>query len=167
MGLGAENGMTEPVVKIHKLGKVYTSGMIKKEEVVALDDFSLRIDAESPTITAIAGESSSGKTTIALLLGLLMPTSGQIRYRVRDATALSARSGGFPARGAGDRPGSVRGLQPVLSRRSGPGNGRQELRAGARKQVQGQIICKALCLDPDAVLGRFPHQLSGGQCQGS
>lgn len=34
------------------------------------------------------------------------------------------------------------------------------------KQVQGQIICKALCLDPDAVLGRFPHQLSGGQCQG-
>jgi ABC-type dipeptide/oligopeptide/nickel transport system ATPase subunit len=37
------------------------------------------------------------------------------------------------------------------------------------KQVQGQSICKALSslgLDPDAVLGRFPHQLSGGQCQG-
>jgi len=36
------------------------------------------------------------------------------------------------------------------------------------KQVQGQIICKALSslgLDPDAVLGRFPHQLSGGRCQ--
>lgn len=36
------------------------------------------------------------------------------------------------------------------------------------KQVQGQIICKALSslgLDPAAVLGRFPHQLSGGQCQ--
>jgi hypothetical protein len=26
MGLGAENGMTEPVVKIHKLGKAHTTG---------------------------------------------------------------------------------------------------------------------------------------------
>jgi len=33
------------------------------------------------------------------------------------------------------------------------------------KQVQGQIICKVLSLDPDAVLGRFPHQLSGGRRQ--
>ena len=53
-----------------------------RHSTVALEDFSLAIDSERPSIIAVVGESGSGKTTLArLLLGLATPTRGQVLYQ--------------------------------------------------------------------------------------
>src|SRR5215216_3250996 len=72
--------------------KVFGGGRFAKAPgMVALDDFSFRVDTEPPTITAIVGESGSGKTTLArLLLGLAAPTSGEVLYRGQDLQSLSS-----------------------------------------------------------------------------
>ena len=105
----------------------------KTPGTVALDDFSLRVDAEPPTITAIVGESGSGKTTLArLLLGLAAPTSGEVLYRGKDLAAPLGRGApALPARRAGDLPGPLRGLQPLLQSRPRPADADREVQAGA------------------------------------
>jgi oligopeptide transport system ATP-binding protein len=61
----------------------------KKGSVRALDQVSLAI--LSGTRIAIVGSSGSGKSTLAMCLACLeKPTSGTIRFRGRDLTALSA-----------------------------------------------------------------------------
>src|SRR5205814_776771 len=54
-----------------------------------LAGLSLAIDAERPSVIAVVGESGSGKTTLArLLLGLVEPTEGMVRYRGQDLRRL-------------------------------------------------------------------------------
>ena len=71
---------------------------------------------DPPSITAVVGESGSGKTTLArLLLGLSEPTAGDVLYQGKNLTqAHRRRVAPVPPRRAGDLPGPVRGLQPVL-----------------------------------------------------
>ena len=69
-------------------------GGIGREPTHALRGVSLAVPDE-PSIIAVVGQSGSGKTTLMrLLLGLLAPTSGSVRYRgvelseaTRDAAA--------------------------------------------------------------------------------
>ena len=77
------------------------------------------VPSEFPTSTAVAGESGSGKTTMArLLLGFIKPTSGQIIYQGVDVAKMDRGPGPpVPARGPADLPGPLRGLQPVLQGR--------------------------------------------------
>ena len=72
----------ELISQAHDLNMVFTSGTIRKRSTVALDRVSLSIADSPPTITAIAGESDSGKTTLAnLMMGLLTPTGGTVHYQ--------------------------------------------------------------------------------------
>src|SRR5262245_14352977 len=65
--------------------KLFSSGLLDRHATVALEDFSLAIDSEQSSITAIVGESGNGKTTLArLLLGLVAPTRGEILYQGQD-----------------------------------------------------------------------------------
>ena len=140
--------------------------------MVALSGVSLALHAERPTITAVVGESGSGKTTLArVLLGLTAPsprgrccTSGQDL-----ATLTGERPPRLPPRRAGRVPGSVRGLQPILSRgpcahhAGTPASGSPPSRAEGRLLIEDSL--RAVGLRPEEILGRFPHQLSGGQRQ--
>ena len=81
----------EPLLEVRDLVKTFhrAAGMFgPKREVQALDDvgFTLR---KGETL-GIVGESGSGKTTLArMLLGLMEPTSGSVRYRGQDVFAMS------------------------------------------------------------------------------
>src|SRR5437868_11056698 len=78
-----------PMLEARHVTKVFGGGMFDRSQTVALADFSLTIADSPPSITAIVGESGSGKTTLArLLLGLIAPTSGEVRYNGRDLRAL-------------------------------------------------------------------------------
>jgi peptide/nickel transport system ATP-binding protein len=162
--------MAEPVLEMRNVGKTFSRGLIKKEEVVALDDFSLRIESDHPTITAIAGESGSGKTTLALLLlGLLTPSSGQIFYQGQETTGMSAREWSIFRREVQaifQDPFEVFNpfyrvdhvLETVV----------KQFHLARGREEGNRLIHEALSslgLEPESVLGRFPHQLSGGQRQ--
>src|SRR5262249_21119795 len=70
------------LLEARNLSKVFGGGIFARRTTRALIDFSLRVDADPPSITAIVGESGSGKTTLArLLLGGITPTMGQVLYQ--------------------------------------------------------------------------------------
>ena len=94
--------------------------------------------------------------------------------RCSTAARICARSSrrerrDVPARRAGDLPGPVRGLQPVLPGRSRARDADQEVRAGAVAGTESASVMiealNAVGLRPEETLGRYPHQLSGGQRQ--
>lgn len=152
------------------VGKIFGGGLFSSRRTVALEHFSLAVDAEPPSITAIVGESGSGKTTLArLLLGLVGPTSGEVRYRGKNLQTLSRE----------DRRSFLREVQVIFQdpyevynpfyrvdhvletplAKFGLAKSRDEARALIEESL------RAVGLRPDETLGRYPHQLSGGQRQ--
>jgi peptide/nickel transport system ATP-binding protein len=159
-----------PLLEARGVTKVYGGGLLHRDQTVALDDFSLRIEAEPPTITAIVGESGSGKTTLArLLLGLTTPTAGMILYRGKDLRRLSR----------GEWRAFRRDVQAIFQDPYEVYNpfykvdhvlvtplrkfGLVESDREARERIVEAL--QAVGLRPDETLGRYPHQLSGGQRQ--
>ena len=83
-----------PLLEARHIRKIYSGGgglFTSKSETVAVDDFSLEINDETPSFITIAGESGSGKTTIARMLqGVISPSSGQVLYRGLDVGGMSS-----------------------------------------------------------------------------
>src|SRR2546429_3803243 len=79
------------LIEVQKLSKVFPLGESifggsAKGEVRAVDDVSLCI--ESGETLGLVGESGSGKSTLGrLILRLIEPTSGSVRFEGRDLTA--------------------------------------------------------------------------------
>jgi ABC-type oligopeptide transport system ATPase subunit len=78
------------VLEARNVSKVFGSGLITQGRTVAVDQVSMSINEEKPTVIAIAGESGSGKTTLArLLLGMIKPSEGEIRFQGRNVYDMS------------------------------------------------------------------------------
>ncbi|MDT8306240.1 MAG: ABC transporter ATP-binding protein [Anaerolineae bacterium] len=158
------------LLEARNVTKIFRSGLITKKETVALEDFSLTIDPEQPSIMAVVGESGSGKTTMArLLLGLEAPTEGEVFYqgkpltRLRRAEWLQFRR---DVQAVFQDPFEVyntfyrvdHALEvPIQKFRLA------ESRAQMRRLMEEAL--DAVGLRPAETLGRYPHQLSGGQRQ--
>jgi oligopeptide/dipeptide ABC transporter ATP-binding protein len=159
----------QPLIEAANVGKRFAGGL-GREGTLALAGLSLAIDPERPSVIAVVGESGSGKTTLArLLLGLVEPTEGMVRYRGEDLRRL-----GRDARRAFRRDVQAVFQDPygvynpfyrvdhVLAmpvRRFGLAASRSEAR-----DLIGEAL-RAVGLRPEEILGRYPHQLSGGQRQ--
>ncbi len=139
-------------------------------DTVAVDDVSLSVSATRPSFTALAGESGSGKTTIArLLLGLVSPTQGEVLYRGQSLESLdSATRKTFrrEVQAIFQDPYEVYNpfyrvdhLLEMPLKRFGLGSHRRE------REEMIESALEAVGLRPGETLGRYPHQLSGGQRQ--
>jgi oligopeptide/dipeptide ABC transporter ATP-binding protein len=149
--------------------KTFATGLGRKS-TPAIQDFSLTIEDQPPSIIALVGESGSGKTTLArLLLGLAAPTSGEILYhgkRLQSLRASDRRQFRRDVQIIFQDPFEVYNpfykvdhLLTVPIAKFGLASSRRE-RTGLMAQVLADVG-----LDPDEILGRYPHQLSGGQRQ--
>jgi peptide/nickel transport system ATP-binding protein len=149
--------------------KVFGGGM-RGHRMTAIDDFSLAIANDPPSIVALVGESGSGKTTLArLLLGLVDPSEGAVLYKGADIRSLPSA----------ERRAFRRDVQVIFQDPFEAYNpfyrvdhvlttplmnfGLARSRAEARQMIEDTL--REVGLRPEETLGRFPHQLSGGQRQ--
>jgi len=159
------------LLEANHAGKTFsTGGFFKRSESYALRDFSLAIDDEQPIVTAIAGESGSGKTTLArLLLGVIAPSSGSVRYKGVDVHTMKRdqwREFRQDVQAIYQDPFEVYNpfyrVDHVLTT---PVAKFKLARNAAEAQALIENTLNKVGLRPEETLGRYPHQLSGGQRQ--
>jgi ABC-type oligopeptide transport system ATPase subunit len=164
------------LVEIRNLTKVYSQGasplggkLRGGGEVRAVDDVSL--DIHQGETLGLVGESGSGKSTLGrLILRLVEPTGGSVRFEGRDL--LRASRGEMrrlrrdmqiifqdPFASLDPRfPVEDIIAEPLIIHGHEHGNGRDGIRA---RVVE---LLRAVGLD-ESILRRFPHEFSGGQRQ--
>ena len=153
----------EPILKVENLTKVFSRQ--GREDFTAVKGISF--DLLPGECLAIIGESGSGKTTAVNMISRLVDaTSGKITLDGRDITHL---------KGKGLR-GVYRTLQMVFQtptesfdprRTLGDGIGESLRNAGvSRKETRERVeTLLEKCGLPREFADRYPHQVSGGQCQ--
>jgi oligopeptide/dipeptide ABC transporter ATP-binding protein len=159
-----------PLIQAQNVTKIFGGGLFDKTRTVAVDDISLAIRGDPPSIIAVVGESGSGKTTLArLLLGRIAPTEGQVLYKGSSLEKLSR----------GEKRAFLRDVQVIFQDPDGVYNPFYKIDhvlttpiskfglASAREDRQElmESMLREVGLRPEEVLGRHPHQLSGGQRQ--
>jgi len=159
-----------PLIELRDVTKIFSSGVLGREQHVALEHFSFTIDPDRPRVTAVVGESGSGKTTLArLLLGLVQPTSGEVLFKGQNLHGLSSagrRDFRHHVQAIFQDPYEVYNpfyrVDHVLTT---PVRKFHLARSRADGHAQIETALRAVGLQPEEILGRFPHQLSGGQRQ--
>lgn len=149
------------------LVKEFPLGVLGREKIRAVDKVSF--DIYESSIFALIGESGSGKTTIGkLILGLLRPTSGEILFRGRNISELLR-----------DKENYYRNIQGIFQDPFASFNPIYKIDRmfeGVFSYFFPQIktyerfsrikeVLITVGLNPDQILGKYPHQLSGGQLQ--
>jgi peptide/nickel transport system ATP-binding protein len=160
-----------PLLEIADVSKTYGRGLFASRRVPAVQRVSFSIAQDRPVIFSIIGESGSGKSTLArLILNIIQPTAGAVRFKGRDLATIL---------GAADRRDFMRAVQPIFqnpfeafnplktldhylfstARRLGEAVDREAAMRNADEALH------AVGLTLREVQGRFPHELSGGQLQ--
>ena len=160
--------MSPPLLQASGLAKLYPVGSGRRRGTLhAVDGVDLAIgEGES---VGLVGESGCGKSTLARLLARLVdPTAGRLLFAGEDVGAVPLRRFvGHPARRQiqvvfQDQTESLNPHFKVFdaiadpARRLGSGAGAAEVETKVRR-VAGLVGL------PPELLGRYPHQLSGGQ----
>jgi peptide/nickel transport system ATP-binding protein len=147
--------------------KVFRTGFLGRQKVVAVDNVSMAV--RKGAIVSLVGESGSGKTTLCrIILRLITPTSGAVLYDGREVTKLKGKElktywskvhGVFQDPYAAFHPfyRVDRVLYQVFN-----------LLPPTSYEEKRRLVHEALTsvgLRPEEVLGKFPHELSGGMRQ--
>ena len=162
---------TEPLLRTEGLTRHFKIGnAMSRVTLHAVDDVSVTIGSRE--IVALAGESGSGKSTIARLLAkIYRPTSGEIYFQGRPVSSIRSRKDLLQYRG--DVPmvfqDPFSSINPVYRASYGLLRTmklhRPELNAAQRQQEAVRAL-EAVGLSPATdVMQRYPHELSGGQRQ--
>ena len=143
-------------------------GALSRRTLHAVDDVSFSIGERE--IVALAGESGSGKSTIARVLARIYePTAGQVFFEGKPLSAMRSRADRL--RYSGLVPmvfqDPFASINPVFRVQHGVLRSlklhRPELSAAQCEQEAARVF-EVVGLSPD-MLQRFPHELSGGQRQ--
>ncbi|WCM56032.1 ABC transporter ATP-binding protein [Microbacterium sp. EF45047] len=162
---GSASGSSDNIVEIENLRKVYPVRG-RGEDFVAVDDVSLAIP-RGETV-AIVGESGSGKTTTArMLLKLIEPTAGSIRFEGRDIFALDrAQTRDFRQRVQPVFQDPYSSLNPMFTIERLIAEPLEFYKRGSRAERRARVrqLLDDVAL-PQSMLQRYPSELSGGQRQ--
>jgi peptide/nickel transport system ATP-binding protein len=153
------------ILQCKKLTKIFTSGLIRTRFVTAVKNVTF--DVKKGEIVSLVGESGSGKTTVAkMILRLIEPTSGSVFFDGKNAFSYDRREYYRRIQAIVQDPYSAynpfykvdRVLEKIFNLyKNGPS--RDE-----RKKIIHSTL-ERIGINPKEILGRYPHQLSGGQLQ--
>jgi peptide/nickel transport system ATP-binding protein len=148
--------------------KTYRTGAFGRGELLAVNDVSFAVGAGE--VVSLIGESGSGKSTVGkMILRLLRTTTGQITFDGTDISTLEGhRLKSYYADVQGVFQDPFSSYNPIFKAdrvfsmvRSGYFAGLAS--AAWNAKLEGAL--EAVSLNPADVLGKYPHQLSGGQLQ--
>jgi peptide/nickel transport system ATP-binding protein len=160
------------LLEVSHVSKTFSmGGLLSRHQVHAVQDASLTLETERPEIFTIIGESGSGKTTLArMILGLELPSEGEISFRGRTVSHKVSRS---------ERLAFMANVQPVFQNpfeafnplkridRYLASTARRFLKLSDQASIDKAMdeALHKVGLSLAEVRGRFPHELSGGQLQ--
>ncbi|MFW6639425.1 ABC transporter ATP-binding protein [Nocardiopsis algeriensis] len=157
------------MLELKNVHKVYRVGAFGGGRKRAVRDVSLTV--EPGEVVSLIGESGSGKSTLGkMVLGLFRPTAGQILFEGTDITTIkghAARKEYYRhVQGVFQDPFSS--FNPIFKADRVFEMIRSTYYPGVSDADWKDRVLDALGtvrLDPDNVLNKYPHQLSGGQLQ--
>jgi peptide/nickel transport system ATP-binding protein len=156
------------MLQLDSCSKAYRVGAFGTKELLAVRDVSFGV--RSGEVVSLIGESGSGKSTVGkMILRLLRTTGGAITYDGADIATLQGRKlKEYYADVQGVFQDPFSSYNPIfkasrvftmLRSEYFSGLSRSEWTAKLEKSLE------AVSLEPADVLGKYPHQLSGGQLQ--
>lgn len=156
------------MLELENVRKVYRLGALGRRALCAVDGVSFSVGQGQ--IMSLIGESGSGKTTLGKLILRLIPlTSGRILFEGQDIAklrGLAAKEYYRKVQGVFQDPFSS--YNPIFKADRIFRIVQAEFfpRLGEREWAERvQRALTSVGLVPEEVLGKYPHQLSGGQLQ--
>ena len=156
------------MLKLDKISKIYKTGTFGGKMLPAVVDVSF--DVGDGEIVSLIGESGSGKSTIGkMILSLINITSGKIIFNGVDVSTLKKgilKNYYRNVQGVFQDPFSS--YNPIFKADRIFRTIRQEFFPKMKESEWNEKVNRSLRdvgLNPDQVLNKFPHQLSGGQLQ--
>ncbi len=156
------------MLSLEKVTKIYRTGALGMRKLTAVFEVSFEIGDKE--IVALIGESGSGKSTIGkMILRLIPPTSGTIRFEGIDIFLLKGQAvKDYYRKVQGVFQDPFASYNPIFKADRIFTMIREEFFPGiSRSQWEHKVeeALRAVGLNPPDVLGKYPHQLSGGQLQ--
>ena len=158
-----------PLMELRNVSKYFGGNPAKnKNTTIALDDMTFVMEEDFPHIVTVAGESGSGETTmLMLMLGFYEPSVGQVLYNGKNIWKMDKEEttdfrrniqAVFQDPFAVYNPFyKVDNLLSIPIKNFGIAKDKDE----ARSLMENAL--RRVGLRPEETLGRYPHQLSGGQ----
>lgn len=164
--------MSTALIEVDQVSRQYAmGGIFARQHFSAVDRVSFSLPADRAEIFTIIGESGSGKTTLArMMLNLVTPSAGSIRFNGTDLTRIRGRSAqlAFMAQ-----------VQPIFQNPFAAFNplkqvdrylfmtARRFTAAANQADVESHAdrALRQVGLSLTEIKARFPHELSGGQLQ--
>lgn len=156
------------MLKVDNISKIYKVGTFGGKELRAVNDVSFRIrDGE---VVSLIGESGSGKSTIGkMILGITGITSGSIDVDGIDIASLKKKElKEYYRRVQGVFQDPFSSYNPIFKADRVFRIIREEFYPKMNDQDWTNKVYRSVesvGLNPNQVLNKFPHQLSGGQLQ--
>lgn len=152
------------LIRLENVSKIFTIGPLGKMRIKAVDKIFMEIHRGE--ILSILGESGSGKSTIGkLILKILRPSTGRIFYANEDIWKITSKDYYKKVQGVFQDPyASFNPRRKVLDvlfdtlRNYYPEEGDRW-----EEKVREALI--KVGLHTDDVVGKYPHEFSGGQLQ--
>jgi ABC-type oligopeptide transport system ATPase subunit len=156
------------MLKVDACCKTYRVGTFGGKQLAAVREVSF--DVGPGEVVALIGESGSGKSTIGkMILRLVSITSGAITFDGTDVSGLEGRKlRGYYANVQGVFQDPFSSYNPIFKADRVFTMLRGEFFSGvstAEWRAKLDRSLEAVSLNPKDVLGKYPHQLSGGQLQ--
>jgi peptide/nickel transport system ATP-binding protein len=156
------------MLKLDGVSKIYRVGTFGGKKLQAVNDVSF--DINDGEVVSLIGESGSGKSTIGkMILHLIQISSGAVVFNGVDVSTLKGNALKEYYRGVqGVFQDPFSSYNPIFKADHVFRNIKEEFFPEVTPPQWSEKVeksLKAVGLNPDHVLNKFPHQLSGGQLQ--